>query len=221
MDDEDFSLPDSPVWESGSMSPGQTALEKQKMSLQTYLDSLPYECESVDEMQAKLEHIVAMICMCAETKNWLVLTTWDGMLQCWLLMHYPMPKTMRAKLVRLYYELCLVPGVEPRVVRSWADMLARLLSNRPDHRRKLEVTDLQLPWRPLWRVLQKELWPKKRLHDPSRNMINILLYVAEQCRRYFPASDIPEMLETFLPLMTKDVSVQCTANAPNLTPSKH
>lgn len=85
----------------------------------------------------------------------------------WLLMHYPMPKTTRAKLVQLYYELCLVPGIEPRVVRSWADMLARLISNKPDHRRKLENTDLQLDWRPLWRVLQKELWPKKRLHDVS------------------------------------------------------
>lgn len=82
-------------------------------------------------------------------------------------MHYPMPKTARAKLVRLYYELCLVPGVEPRVIRSWADMLSRLLSNKPEHRRKLEATDLQLSWRPLWRVLQKELWPKKRLQDSS------------------------------------------------------
>ena len=143
-------------------------------------------------------------------------------------MRYPMPKTTRAKLTRLYYELCLVPGIEPRVMRSWADMLSRLICNKPDSRRKLDATDLQLPWRPLWRVLQKELWPKKRMHDSSyvcplaitcpplvlslitdvygrRNVVNILLFVAEQCKRYYPASEIPDMLSTFLPILTKDV----------------
>ena len=82
-------------------------------------------------------------------------------------MRYPIPKSTRAKLARLYYELCLVPGLEPRVIRSWADMLSRLLSSKPDQRRKLEPSDLQLPWKPLWRALQKELWPKRRLHDST------------------------------------------------------
>ena len=139
-------------------------------------------------------------------------------------MRYPMSKPIRAKLTRLYYELCLVPGIEPRVMRSWADMLSRLICNKPDSRRKLDTADLQLPWQPLWRVLQKELWPKKRMHDssyvkvrvhqsprprlirqPRRNVVNILLFVAEQCRRYFPPTEIPEMLSTFLPKLTKDV----------------
>jgi proteasome activator subunit 4 len=85
----------------------------------------------------------------------------------WLLMRYPMPKTTRAKLVRLYYELCLVPGLEPRVIRSWADMISRLLANKQSLKRKLGDTDLELDWRPLWRALQKELLPKKRLKDTS------------------------------------------------------
>ena len=137
-------------------------------------------------------------------------------------MRYPIPKSTRAKLTRLYYELCLVPGIEPRVMRSWADMLSRLICNKPDSRRKLEAHDLQLPWQPLWRVLQKELWPKKRMHDSSyvnstycsclsltvygrRNVVNILLFVAEQCKRYYPPSEIPDMITTFLPMLTKDV----------------
>ena len=147
-------------------------------------------------------------------------------------MRYPMPKSTRAKLTRLYYELCLVPGIEPRVMRSWADMLSRLICNKPDSRRKLDVADLQLPWQPLWRVLQKELWPKKRLHDSSyvcslvlagprlrlvlmvhvygrRNVVNILLFVAEQCKRYFSANEIPDMMSAFLPVLTKDVRTHC------------
>ena len=39
----------------------------------------------------------------------------------------------------------------------------------------------------------------------SRNVVNILLFVAEQCKRYYPATEIPNMLETFLPLLTKEV----------------
>ena len=133
-----------------------------------------------------------------------------------------MPKSTRAKLTRLYYELCLVPGIEPRVMRSWADMLSRLICNKPDSRRKLDTRDLQLPWKPLWRVLQKELWPKKRMHDSSyvyffrdmccplimycrRNVVNILLFVAEQCQRYFSPSEIPDMISAFVPMLTKDV----------------
>jgi hypothetical protein len=82
-------------------------------------------------------------------------------------MRYPMQKSTRAKLVRLYYELCLVPGIEPRVFRSWADMLSRLLANKPGIKPKLDVTDLSLPWEPLWRVLQKELCPKTTLDDST------------------------------------------------------
>jgi proteasome activator subunit 4 len=106
-------------------------------------------------------------------------------------MRYPMHKTTRAKLVHLYYELCLVPGVEPRVLRSWADMLSRLLANKPGLKRKLETTDLELPWKPLWRVLQKELWPKSSLEDSSW-VFTSLLYIylmrvsgQKKSRQYF------------------------------------
>lgn len=36
-------------------------------------------------------------------------------------------------------------------------------------------------------------------------MVNILLYVAEQCRIYYPPSEIDSMLNTFVPLLTRDV----------------
>jgi proteasome activator subunit 4 len=95
----------------------------------------------------------------------------------WLLMRYPMPKATRAKLVRLYYELCLVPGLEPRITRNWADMISRLVANKAGLRRKLEASDLELPWKPLWRALQKELWPKKRLHDSSYAFLVVVTFL--------------------------------------------
>ncbi|KAG5350853.1 hypothetical protein C0989_009023 [Termitomyces sp. Mn162] len=216
MEDDGFSITDTPI-ESVSLSD----YEKQLASLQTYLDSVPYATESVDEMHRKLEEIVGKIYIAAKTQNWLVLSTWDGLLQCWLLMRYPMPKSTRAKLVRLYYELSLIPGVEPRVIRSWTDMLSRLLANKPGSKRKLESTDLELPWKPLWRALTKELWPKKRIQDVNRNVVNILLYVAEQCKRYFPAREILEMLDTFLPLLTEDTVLSVVPVMTSFLPPTH
>jgi proteasome activator subunit 4 len=58
----------------------KSAYEKQRASLQSYLDSLPYECESVEEMQDKLEVIIGKILICAKTQNWLLLSTWDSIL---------------------------------------------------------------------------------------------------------------------------------------------
>lgn len=56
-------------------------LEKQRAALQIYLDSVPYECESLDQMQTKLEKIVEKIIICAQSKSWLTITHWDGLLQ--------------------------------------------------------------------------------------------------------------------------------------------
>ncbi|KAL4264291.1 BLM10 family protein [Pleurotus pulmonarius] len=197
MEDDDFPI-------SLDDQAGLSDMDKQRATLQTYLNALPYECESVEYMQTRLEEIVGKIFISAKAQNWLVLTTWDGMLQCWLLMRYPLPKSTRAKLVRFYYELCILPGIESRVIRSWADMLSRLLANKSGVTRKLESTDLELPWQPLWDALQKELWPKKRIQEPTRNVVNILLYVAEQCKGYYPVTDIPDMLSTFVPRITKE-----------------
>ncbi|KAL0950801.1 hypothetical protein HGRIS_007566 [Hohenbuehelia grisea] len=178
--------------------------DKQKAYLQTFIDSLPYKCETVDEMLKCLEQIVSKIVLCAKARNWIVLTTWDGLLQCWLMLRYPMTKSTRAKLIKLYYELITLPGTEARIIRSWADMISRLIVNKQGLRPKLESADLTLDWQPLWRVLQKDLWPKKRLQESSRNIVNLLLFAAEECRRYYPAEDIPNMLATFIPLTTKD-----------------
>ncbi|KAJ6501707.1 hypothetical protein C8R47DRAFT_1108448 [Mycena vitilis] len=178
-------------------------------AFQTYLDAAPYTCESPQEMLAKLEQIIVKMHVCITAKNWLLLSTWDGVLESWMLMRYPISKHIRAKLVRLYYELILLPGVEARTCRNWIHMFNRVLANKPGSRRKLDTTDLQLPWQPLWRIVKKELWPsgRKRSDLGGRNMINLLLFTAERAKPYFPASEIPDMLAAFLPLVTRTTMV--------------
>jgi hypothetical protein len=79
MDDSDIGITDTPA-ESGVMTP-ETDMERQVASLKTYLDAMPYNCESVDEMQGKLEATIGKIAICARSRNWPVLSAWDGLLQ--------------------------------------------------------------------------------------------------------------------------------------------
>lgn len=82
MEEEDISTaPDSPTIENPDLSREQVTILKQRATLQSYLSSLPYNAESEEEMQARLEYILGRIIICAEAKNWLVLATWDGVLQ--------------------------------------------------------------------------------------------------------------------------------------------
>ncbi|KAF9243864.1 hypothetical protein BU15DRAFT_71975 [Melanogaster broomeanus] len=216
MEEDDLDALDSPAEEISSLTPDQSSYEKQRANLQIYLDALPYECESVEEMQQQLEHIIAKLVICAQSKN---LVRPHNLGRNTSMMRYPMATSTRAKLVRFYYELCLLPGLDVRVIRSWADMISRLLGKNV--KRRLESKDLQLSWRPLWRVLYKELFPKKRLGQTGRTLNNILLYVAENCRWYFPASDIPDMLDTFLPMLTPDTALTMIPVLTSFLPATH
>jgi len=70
MEEEDISTaPDSPAMESADLSREQTAMEKQRASLKTYISSLPYDAESEEDMHARLEFILARITICAEAKK--------------------------------------------------------------------------------------------------------------------------------------------------------
>jgi proteasome activator subunit 4 len=82
MEEEEISTaPDSPTIENADLSREQATIVKQRASLQTYLSSLPYNAESEEDMQTLFEFILGRIIICAEAKNWLVLATWDGVLQ--------------------------------------------------------------------------------------------------------------------------------------------
>lgn len=216
--DEDPSTPSTPGIDDGSPEDSEA---KDLAILQTYLDQVPYQCESPEQMDAKLQEIVGKLIVCAKTKNWPILTTWDGVLQCWLLLRYPIAKPVRANLVAFYFHLSLLPGIEPKLVRGWVDMITRLLPQKPGNKRKLEITDLELPWKPLWRALQRELWPRTRLQDSSRNMINILMYLAEHCKAHFSPADVPEMLDTMLPLLTKESMLTMVPVMTSFMPLSH
>lgn len=83
MDDDDsLATPLSPIDELADSSPDSEGdlLEKQRAALRTYVGSLPYPCESIQEMDSKLAGIVDMIYMSTRTNRSDLLREWDGVL---------------------------------------------------------------------------------------------------------------------------------------------
>ncbi|KAG8925927.1 hypothetical protein FRC02_009341, partial [Tulasnella sp. 418] len=208
MDEDDAALDSSlpPRPEVAKVETKETDMEKQLKVLDGYTSSLPYECEPVEEMQQRLDYIVGRLTISAESRHWEHAVAWDGALASWLTMKYPLARPMRAKLARLYYELVLVPALEPRYIHAFATGLDRLLSTKPGMKRRLELEELTLPWQPLWNAMKKEVWCSKRASQSSRNVHSILMHVAQVSSEYYPPREIPNMLETFLPIVTQDTA---------------
>ncbi|GJJ09464.1 hypothetical protein Clacol_003687 [Clathrus columnatus] len=205
--DAEFDSASSEISEVVTSPYDENPIEYDTKSLDTYLASLPYQSETIPEMHAKLQYVMELFVTSVKSREWKAVNNYNDMILCWLLLRYPLPTNTRAHLVKLYYELILIPGMDPRSVRSWVDSLVKLIANKgPGSKRKLQPSDLQLEWYPLWYALQKELFPKKRGADSSRNMVNILLYAAEQCKTYYPTNEIEPMLSAFLPLLTRDLA---------------
>jgi proteasome activator subunit 4 len=110
-------------------------------------------------------------------------------------MKYPMRRDLRARLARLYFELSglspafpfctsvvlifshfsVLPGMDARLVDIATNQAITLL----EPKKRIDISDLQLPWRPIYDILEKELFPKQRktgltcvssslfLHHPS------------------------------------------------------
>ncbi|KAG9123719.1 hypothetical protein FRC07_014176 [Ceratobasidium sp. 392] len=175
-----------------------------ELSIDVYRAHLPYTTETSEEMGKMLESIVARIVVCVRAKEWEMLGNWTHRLQGWMSLKYLMPRQTRAQLAKLYYELCILPGIEPNRYQEWADILGQLIYTKPGNKRRLELEELQLDWLSLWDRCRREIWPSQRAVDSSRNVVNILLHVAETSRLYYPPSETPKMLDVFIPLITRD-----------------
>jgi proteasome activator subunit 4 len=79
MDDDDPGM-ETPTMEETDFSSEEDVIEKQWATTKTYIDSVPYQCETAEEMQAKLETIMGRIMVCARSKNWALLADWNYLL---------------------------------------------------------------------------------------------------------------------------------------------
>jgi proteasome activator subunit 4 len=74
------------------------------------------------------------------------------------MLKYPIPKDKRLNLARLYYHICTTPGMPTHVVSTCADTMVALTRSR----RKVKIEDLRLPWKPVYKILKKDLFLTRR-----------------------------------------------------------
>ncbi|PLW40659.1 hypothetical protein PCANC_01611 [Puccinia coronata f. sp. avenae] len=161
----------------------------------THPNLMPYPIESLEEMDAHLELIIRHLLEAAQAKDFeCAFNYWQQVLEKWLDFRYPIKRRLRARLASLYYNLIVSPGMDPDCVQRMAKLLIPLIKSD----KYLDVRDLQLQWKPLYDVLEPELFPKQRATGLTTNYYTYF-NLAEVANTYFPPHTTIEILETILP----------------------
>ena len=173
-----------------------------------YFRTLPYEVEDIVERQDNLEEILKNLYVAIEAGDFAPgAIHWTRELRSWLNLKFDPTKEQRAKLVHLYYELALAPGIDPSTSDRFASMFM-LLTKRKHYLRPIE--ELKLDWRPLFKELKAFVLPSEggvtNSVTSARRSIKTLTKLATFSQLYFDPKDIPEMLETFLPYFSLSFS---------------
>lgn len=88
-----------------------------------YFLYLPYQVESEAERQESLEEITKQLYMAVEAGDFAPgALHWTRELRAWLGLKFDPTKEQRVKLVRLYYELALAPGIDVTASERFASM---------------------------------------------------------------------------------------------------
>jgi proteasome activator subunit 4 len=92
-----------------------------------YLSYLPYEVEDEARRQRDLAEILKHLYIAIEAGDFTPgAIHWTRELRSWLSLKFDPTKEQRIKLVKLYYELALAPGIEPSVSERFASMFMLL-----------------------------------------------------------------------------------------------
>ncbi|KAF9155612.1 hypothetical protein BG015_009167 [Linnemannia schmuckeri] len=169
---------------------------------------LPYANDLALEASEMLNNIIHHLGLCLKSEDYAPgALYWGKQLHQYLDLKYALPKQTRVSLAKVFWELTTAPGMDATMVEFFALTCRRLVKKKDLIGRE----DLILPWRPLYDILERTLFPKNRqraLLSESKRMLKIV-WLAEDAQRLFPAEAPLEILEEFLPKMS-------TSNLPEL-----
>ncbi|PGH08492.1 hypothetical protein AJ79_05981 [Helicocarpus griseus UAMH5409] len=165
-----------------------------------YFKYLPYDIEDEDERQRNLEEILKHLYIAVESGDFNPgAVHWTRELRGWLSLKFDPTREQRIKLVKLYYELALAPGIDPSTAERFASMFM-LLTKRKHYLRP--VKDLILDWKPLYREIKIFVLPSQPGLVQSTTLKRNIKTLTKLCtfsQLYFDPLELPEMLEEFLP----------------------
>lgn len=92
-----------------------------------YFDHLPFEVESEKERDDALAGILKHLYIAIKAEDFSPgALHWTRELSAWLNLKFEMTRELRATLAKLYYHLCLAPGLEPASADRFLKMLVLL-----------------------------------------------------------------------------------------------
>ena len=92
-----------------------------------YFRYLPYAVENETALRDNLDTIIKYLYISIEAGDFAPgAVHWTRELRSWLGLKFDLSKAQRVKLVKLYYELALAPGIDVSVVERFSSMLTVL-----------------------------------------------------------------------------------------------
>ena len=168
-----------------------------------YARYLPYEAEGEAEKQAHLTEILKHLYVSIEAGDFAVgAVHWTRAIRNWLELKFDPTKDQRIRLVKIYYELALAPGVDVSAAEKFASTFNVLLKRKHYLTRSVDLT---LDWRPIFRELKAFVIPSESGMAQSQSMRRNYRTLTKMCtfaQLYFDPQEIPAMFEEILPYFT-------------------
>ncbi|KKY28906.1 putative proteasome activator subunit [Phaeomoniella chlamydospora] len=193
---------ESPIDKDNSQNPDYKPFRSRPRTY-PYFKHLPYDVEDEVTRQRQLEEIIKNLYIALEAGEFSPgAVHWTKELRSWITLKFDLPRGVRVKLAKLYYELSLAPGIDPNIAERFASVFM-ILTKRKHYLRPGK--DLTLDWRPLYQEIKYYVLPAEsgliQTSTLKRN-IKTLTKLCSFAQLYFDPQELPNMLEEFLPFFS-------------------
>ena len=131
-DGVELSRATSPGGEEPREISGTKEMARHRPRTYPYQRYLPYEVEDNAQRQENLEEILKQLYIAVEARDFSSgASYWTREIKNWLNLKFEATKDQRIKLVKLYYELALAPGIESVAAERFCSMLMILTKYYP------------------------------------------------------------------------------------------
>ncbi|OAL52252.1 hypothetical protein IQ07DRAFT_619941 [Pyrenochaeta sp. DS3sAY3a] len=172
-----------------------------------YFKYLPYHTEDQSEREDSLNTCLKHLYIAVSAGDFAPgAVHWTREIRGWLSLKFDLPRSTRVKLVNLYYELALAPGLDYLVAERFASMFM-VLTKRKHYLRPGK--DLILDWRPLYRELKLFVLPSESGGSQPPNVKRNIRTLTKMCtfaQLYFDPKEIPSMFQELLPFFSTSFS---------------
>ena len=116
-----------PATDRGTTDDLDQPLSRSRPRTYKYTKTLPYDVEDVARRQKDLAEILKHLYIAVQAGDFTPgAVHWTRELRSWLSLKFDPTREQRVKLVKLYYELSLAPGIDPSVTERFSSMFMLL-----------------------------------------------------------------------------------------------